>query len=320
MEKDFKILFIVVLIILTVSGALIYFSNYHNFLNNNNTTTSNVSNSKIVVAASVLPQKEFIEKVGGDKVQVIVMVPPGGDPHTYEPKASQMEQIANAQMYVQVGSGIDFEMTWIDKIKSLNRNMLVINDSKGITFIPSIENISNTEQNGENFSSTGINTGITESDPHVWVSPKNAQVMVENIYQGLVKIDPKNKEYYLINKENYLKELRQLDKNITSELSNQKGSKILVYHPSWEYFCHDYGMTQIAIEKEGKDPTPKEMMNIINLSKKDNITAIFVSPQYNTRSSEVIASEIGAKLIFIDELAPDYVDNMRKIVNAFENG
>ncbi|MDP3033792.1 MAG: zinc ABC transporter substrate-binding protein [Methanobacteriaceae archaeon] len=317
MEKDFKILFIVVLIILTVSSVLIYFSNYHNFLNNNNNNNaSNVSNSKIVVAASVLPQKEFIEKVGGDKVLVIIMVPPGADPHTYEPKASQMEQIANAQMYVQVGSGIDFEITWIDKIKSLNRNMLIINDSKGITFIPSIENISNTEQNGENFSSTGI----IESDPHVWVSPKNAQLMVENIYQGLVKIDPQNKEYYLINKENYLKELRQLDKNITNELSNQKGSKILVYHPSWGYFCQDYGMTQIAIEKEGKDPTPKEMVNIINLSKKDNITAIFVSPQYNTRSSEVIASEIGAKLIFIDELAPGYVANMRKIVKAFENG
>lgn len=311
MEKDFKILFIVVLIILTVSSVLIYFSNYHNFLNNNNNNnnTSNVSNTKIVVAASVLPQKEFIEKVGGDKVQVIIMVPPGADPHTYEPKASQMEQIANAQMYVQVGSGIDFEITWIDKIKSLNRNMLIINDSKGVNFIPSIE------KNTENNSNAEI-----ESDPHVWVSPKNAQIMVENIYQGLVKIDPKNKEYYLINKENYLKELRQLDKNITNELFNQKGSKILVYHPSWGYFCQDYGMTQIAIEKEGKDPTPKEMMNIIDLSKKDNITAIFVSPQYNTRSSEVIASEIGAKVVFIDELSPDYVFNMRKIVKAFENG
>ncbi len=314
MEKDFKILFIAVLIILTVSGALIYFSNYHNFLNSDD--ASKLSNNKIAVAASVLPQKEFIEKVGGDKVQVIIMVPPGADPHTYEPKASQMEQIANAQIYVQVGSGIDFEMTWIDKIKSLNQNMIVINDSKGITFIPSIENISTTEKNGENVSSTGI----TESDPHVWVSPKNAQLMVENIYQGLVKIDPQNKEYYLINKENYLKELRNLDKNIIYELSNQKGSKILVYHPSWGYFCHDYGMTQIAIEKEGKDPTPKEMMNIINLSKKNNITAIFISPQYNTRNSEVIASEIGAKLIFVDELAPNYVDNMKKIVKAFENG
>lgn len=314
MEKDFKILSIVVLIILIVSGMLIYFFNYHNSSNYHN--DSNVPNSKIVVAASVLPQKEFIEKVGGDKVQVIIMVPPGADPHTYEPKASQMEQITNAQMYVQVGSGIDFEMSWMDKMKSLNRNMLVINDSNGIAFIPSIENISTIEKNGENFSSAGI----IESDPHVWVSPKNAQVMVENIYQGLVKIDPKNKEYYLINKENYLKELRNLDKNITNQLSNQKGSKILVYHPSWGYFCRDYGMTQIAIEKEGKDPTPKEMMNIINLSKKDNITAIFVSPQYNTRSSEVIASEIGAKLVFIDELAPDYINNMKKIVEAFENG
>lgn len=306
MEKDFKILFIVVFMILIVSAVLIFFSNYNNTLNYNNTTKT----SELVIIASVLPQKEFIEKVGGDKVQVIIMVPPGADPHTYEPQAKQMEQISNAKMYVQVGSGIDFERTWMDKIRSLNQEMLIINDSKGITFIPSME------PDVENSSSTEI----TESDPHVWVSPRNAQLMVENIYQGLVKIDPKNKEYYLINKENYLKELRQLDKNITAELSNKTGTKILVYHPSWGYFCQDYGLSQIAIEKEGKDPTPKEMMNIVNISKKENITAIFVSPHYNTRSSEVIASEIGAKVIFIDELSPDYIDNMKKIVRAFENG
>jgi zinc transport system substrate-binding protein len=305
-EKDFKILFIVVFMILIVSAVLIFFSNYNNTLNYNNTTKT----SELVIIASVLPQKEFIEKVGGDKVQVIIMVPPGADPHTYEPQAKQMEQISNAKMYVQVGSGIDFERTWMDKIRSLNQEMLIINDSKGITFIPSME------PDVENSSSTEI----TESDPHVWVSPRNAQLMVENIYQGLVKIDPKNKEYYLINKENYLKELRQLDKNITAELSNKTGTKILVYHPSWGYFCQDYGLSQIAIEKEGKDPTPKEMMNIVNISKKENITAIFVSPHYNTRSSEVIASEIGAKVIFIDELSPDYIDNMKKIVRAFENG
>jgi zinc transport system substrate-binding protein len=306
MEKDFKILFIVVFMILFVSAVLIFFSNYNNTLNYNNATNT----SKLVIVASVLPQKEFIEKVGGDKVQVIILVPPGADPHTYEPKASQMEQITNAKMYVHVGSGIDFERTWMDKIRSLNPEMLIINDSKGITFIPSMEpDVGNSSSNE-----------ISESDPHVWVSPKNAQLMVENIYHGLVKIDPKNKDYYLINKENYLKELRQLDKNISNDLSNKKGSKILVYHPSWGYFCHDYGLSQIAIEKEGKDPTPKEMMNIINISKKNHITAIFVSPQHNTRNSEVIASEIGAKVIFIDELSPDYIDNMKKIVKAFENG
>lgn len=312
MDKNFKILFVVVLMILISCGVLIYFSiDTHNFFNNGNLSSTENSNnsSKIIVVASVLPQKEFIEKVGGDRVQVVIMVPPGADPHTYEPKASQLQQITHAQVYVQVGSGIEFEMVWMDKIKSLNKNMVIINDSKGINLI------SNPEIENNQFH----NSGESESDPHVWVSPKNAEIMVENIYNGLVEIDPKNKEYYFINKENYLKQLRQLDRNITNELYNKKGSKLVVYHPSWGYFCRDYGLNQMAIEKNGKDPTPKEMMNLVNQIKNNNITSIFVSPQYSARSAEVIASETGCKLVYINELDPDYINNINKLANALKN-
>jgi zinc transport system substrate-binding protein len=317
MEKDFKILFVLVGLILIISGCLIFLSakDYSGLLNLSNDSEISNSSQKILVVASVLPQKEFVDAVGGDKVQTVIMVPPGSDPHTYEPKASQLQQMANAGMYVQVGSGIEFELSWMDKIKSFNQNMYIINGSKGINLIKSSEDEHSTEDN----SNHDEGHGHSESDPHVWVSPLNAMIMVENIYQGLVKIDPKNKEYYLINKENYLKKLRQLDKNITSELSDKKGTKILVYHPSWGYFCQEYGLTQIAIEKEGKDPTPKGMSVLINQAKKDNIKVIFISPQYNTRSAEVIASEIGGKVVSIDELAPDYLNNMNHVVQSFKN-
>jgi len=309
MEKDFKILFIVVLLILAFSGLFIYFSTYYSTSSAYDNNSSE-NNGKIIIVASVLPQKEFIDKVGGDKVQTVIMVPPGADPHIYEPKASQLQQVARAQMFAQVGSGIEFEMIYMDKIKSLNPNMVVINTSKGINFIPST--IKEEEHVDE-----GMNQ--SESDPHVWVSPKNAEIMVENIYTGLVKIDPENKEYYLINKENYLKELRQLDKNISSKISDKKGEKILVYHPAWGYFCREYGLTQIAIENEGKDPTPQGMANLIKQAKREKIKFIFVSPQYSTRSAEVIADEIGAKVVFIDELSPNYVNNMKKVADALGN-
>ncbi|MDZ4171847.1 MAG: zinc ABC transporter substrate-binding protein [Methanobacteriaceae archaeon] len=317
MEKDFKILFVLVGLILIISGCLIFLSakDYSGLLNLSNDSEISNSSQKILVVASVLPQKEFVDAVGGDKVQTVIMVPPGADPHTYEPKASQLQQITNAGMYVQVGSGIEFEISWMDKIKSFNQNMYIMNGSKGINLIKSSEDEHSTEDNSHH----DEGHGHSESDPHVWVSPLNAMIMVENIYQGLVKIDPKNKEYYLINKENYLKKLRQLDKNITSELSDKKGTKILVYHPSWGYFCQEYGLTQIAIEKEGKDPTPKGMAILINQAKKDNIKVIFISPQYNTRSAEVIASEIGGKVVSIDELAPDYLNNMNHVVQSFKN-
>ncbi|MDP1552035.1 MAG: zinc ABC transporter substrate-binding protein [Methanobacteriaceae archaeon] len=317
MEKDFKILFVLVGLILIISGSLIFLSakDYTGLLNLSNDSEISNSSQKILVVASVLPQKEFVDAVGGDKVQTVIMVPPGADPHTYEPKASQLQQMANAVMYVQVGSGIEFELSWMDKIQSFNQNMYIINGSKGINLIKSSEDDHSTEDN----SNHDEGHGHSESDPHVWVSPLNAMIMVENIYQGLVKIDPKNKEYYLINKENYIKKLSQLDKNVTSELSDKKGTKILVYHPSWGYFCQEYGLTQIAIEKEGKDPTPKGMAILINQAKKDNIKVIFISPQYNTRSAEVIASEIGGKVVSIDELAPDYLNNMNHVVQSFKN-
>jgi zinc transport system substrate-binding protein len=317
MEKDFKILFVLVGLILIISGCLIFLSakDYSGLLNLSNDSEISNSSQKILVVASVLPQKEFVDAVGGDKVQTVIMVPPGADPHTYEPKASQLQQMANAGMYVQVGSGIEFEISWMDKIKSFNQNMYIINGSKGINLIKSSEDEHSTEDNFNH----DEGHGHSESDPHVWVSPLNAMIMVENIYQGLVKIDSKNKEYYLINKENYLKKLRQLDKNITSELSDKNGTKILVYHPSWGYFCQEYGLTQIAIEKEGKDPTPKGMAILINQAKKDNIKVIFISPQYNTRSAEVIASEIGGKVVSIDELDPDYLNNMNHVVQSFKN-
>ncbi len=317
MEKDFKILFVLVGLILIISGCLIFLSakDYSGLLNLSNDSEISNSSQKILVVASVLPQKEFVDAVGGDKVQTVIMVPPGADPHTYEPKASQLQQITNAGMYVQVGSGIEFEISWMDKIKSFNQNMYIMNGSKGINLIKSSEDEHSTEDNSHH----DEGHGHSESDPHVWVSPLNAMMMVENIYQGLVKTDPKNKEYYLINKENYLKKLRQLDKNITSELSDKKGTKILVYHPSWGYFCQEYGLNQIAIEKEGKDPTPKGMAILINQAKKDNIKVIFISPQYNTRSAEVIASEIGGKVVSIDELAPDYLNNMNHVVQSFKN-
>lgn len=315
MEKDFKILFIVVILILSFSGAFIYFSTYYTISSGFNNNSS-ANNGKIIIVASVLPQKEFIDRIGGDKVQTVIMVPPGADPHTYEPQASQLQLVSRARMFVLVGSGIEFEMVYMDKIRSLNPSMTIINDSNGISFIRSSEN---EEEHSNEMHSDSDNHAVhgSESDPHVWVSPKNAQIMVENIYNGLVKIDPENNEYYFINKENYLKELRQLDKNITNEILDKKGEKILVYHPSWGYFCRDYGFTQITIENEGKDPTPQGMANLIYQAKKENIKVIFVSPQYSTRSAEVIAEEIGAKIVFIDELSPNYVSNMKKVADTF---
>ena len=248
-------------------------------------------NKKINVAVTILPQVEFVKRVGGDKVKVTVMIPPGASPHTYEPKPSQLREISKAKMYAKVGSGIEFELAWMDKIASINKKMLIVDCSKGIKLI--------------------------DNDPHIWLSPGNVKIMVENIYQGLIKIDPVNKEYYWKNREKYLKKLDKLDKEITQVLSGMKNRKIMVYHPAWGYFCREYNLKQIPIEREGKKPTPQGIASLIKEAEAKNIKIIFASPQFSTKSAEVIAREIGGKVVLIDPLAENYLENMRKVAKVF---
>jgi len=273
----------------------------------NLTETKNLTTQeKIIIGVTILPQAEFVEKIGGDKVKVIVMVPPGASPHTYEPTPNQMIDLSNAKMYAAVGSGVDFEIAQMDKIRDVNKDMLVINCSNGIEFMEMLED----EEEHEEHHHKG------NKDPHVWLSVKNAKIMVKNIYDGLVKIDPENKEYYKANMNAYLAELDKLDREISEKLKNLHNRKILVYHPAWGYFCRDYNLTQIAIEKEGKEPTPQGIQNLIKQAKENDIHVIFTSPQFSTKSAETIASEINGTVILINPLAKNYTENMYKIVDA----
>ncbi|WP_292613194.1 metal ABC transporter solute-binding protein, Zn/Mn family [Methanobacterium sp. BAmetb5] len=291
MERK-KILIIILLILLLAISITLYF-----YTSAGNSTPS--SSDKIGVVVTVGPQEEFVKRVGGDRVNVTVMVPPGSDPHTYEPLAEQMKQVQNARIYFQVGSDVEFELTWLDKLRSMNRQMKVVNTSAGIQLIP------NTAESEEG------------SDPHVWVSPKNAKIMVENIYQALVETDPQNRDYYTKNRDEYLSELDQLDKNITKTLSGKNNTPIMVYHPSWAYFCKDYNLQQLAIEKEGKEPTSQDIVNLVDTARKEGIMVIFTSPEFSTANAQTIASEIGAKVVSVDPLSPNYLENMKKVAEAF---
>ncbi|MGB9937124.1 MAG: metal ABC transporter solute-binding protein, Zn/Mn family [Methanobacterium sp.] len=297
MEKR-RILIVLLLTVFFVASALFVYSASQAQLTMDN-------GDKINVIVSIPPEAEFVEKVGGNKVKVTTMVPKGSNPHTYEPLPEQLKEVSNARIYFQVGSGLEFENVWMDNLKETNKNMLVVNCSDGITFIPNQEN---DEHQSEN-----------QYDAHVWVSPRNAKIMVENIYQNLSKLDPANEGYYRINKDKYLAELNNTDKNINKSLENEKNRKILVYHPAWGYFCRDYNLTQISIEKDGKEPTPQGMSSLVEQAKKENIKVIFISSQYNSNSANAVASEIGGQVVYIDDLDKNYLQNINKVAEAFKN-
>lgn len=263
---------------------------------------------KIGVVVSILPLADFVENISKGKVEVSVMVPPGASPHTYEPTPNQMVTLARAKVYIKVGSNIGFELVWMDKLVAINREMLVIDGSKGIQLL---ETMGEDTAEGEGYA-RGKDNGVV--NPDIWMSPLNARRMVQNIYDGLVQIDPGNRGYYEQNRDTYLQQLTRLDQDIRAGLSGVTNRRFMVYHPAFGYFAEDYNLTMLPIEAEGKEPTAAGMAHLIEQAKENNIKVIFTSPQFNPQSAKVIAKAIGGRVVFIDPLARDYITNMRLVL------
>ncbi len=245
-------------------------------------------NGEIGVIVTILPQAEFVEKVGGEHVKVTVMVPQGASPHTYEPTAGQLREVSKAKMYAKVGSGVEFELAWFDKIREVNKDMLVVDCSNGIQLIG--------------------------GDPHIWNSLRNARVMVENICAGLIQIDPEHEAEYTANRDRYLPELEEVDAYIHERLDRYTKHRVFsIYHPAFGYFAAEYNLTQIAIEHEGKAPTPKVIQYCIDFARQYNLSYVYVAPQFATLDAEVIAHEIGGQTVFINPLPRDYCATMRSV-------
>ncbi len=252
--------------------------------------------SQIKVATTIIPLGEFVRTVGKDRVAVTVLVPPGGEPHTFEPSPSQIREVADADIYVENGAGLE---SWMDNILKVNPRMLVVDSSKGISLI------------GGN--SEAASSGRRSMDTHVWLSPRDAMIQVRNICDSLIEVDPAGKDFYINNRENYITKLKELDSHLNSTFVGLKKKKFVVLHPAWTYFARDYGLEQIAIEVEEKEPGPRYVTDVLNVAKANNITTVFVEPQYNPKMAEVISKEINGKVVSIDDLAPNYIDNLESV-------
>ncbi|WP_292467181.1 zinc ABC transporter substrate-binding protein [Methanolobus sp.] len=273
----------------------------------------------MIVAVSILPQAEFVEKIAGDNVKVVVMVPPGADPHSYEPTPSQLRGLSKAKMYAMVGSGLAIETTMMDKIADLNPGLMIIDCSEGIALreMETHAHGDEDEHDAEEETDADHEGGL---DPHIWTSPGNVKIMLNNIYEGLVEIDPENESIYLENKNAYIAELDELDGQIKTTLSGKESSSFIVYHPAWGYFADYYGLIEVPVEIEGKEPSVKDMQKVIDEANEKNIKVIFVQTGFSTVSASAIANEIGGEVVEVDPLAKDYIDNLAKVAEAFEKG
>lgn len=259
---------------------------------------------KLSVYVSIVPQKYFVEKIGGDLVEVSIMVQPGASPATYEPKPRQMARLAGTELYFAIG--VPFEKRWLDKIAAVNPRMIVVHTEAGVEKVPmAIPGYQeNNGYNGQKHDHEGI------KDPHIWLSPPLVMIQARNIFTALVQTDRENTRVYEENYRRFILELVRLDMQIF-DLLPPKGC-FMVFHPAWGYFARAYGLEQIPVEIEGKEPKPAQLRNLIRLAKERKIKALFVQPEFSTKSAEFVARQIGARVIPVSPLAMNWAANLKQ--------
>ncbi|MEJ5301529.1 MAG: zinc ABC transporter substrate-binding protein [Thermodesulforhabdaceae bacterium] len=256
----------------------------------------------IVVAVSIPPQKFFVEQIGGNRVQVVTLIPQGADPHTYEPKPKDIDDLQKAKLYFAIGY-LDVEKIWLDRLKKRFPQMSVINITYGVVMK---EGHSHRDGGEHHLDSDGV-------DPHVWLSPPLVMLQSRNIYQALVYADPEGRAFYSDNFKNWMTRLVALDVELASMFYSFKGRSFLVYHPAWSYFAETYGLNQLAVEKEGKSPGPRDLERLKAEVKENGIKVLFVSSDVPSVAEKNISKELGVDLDVLNPLVYDWESNMRNV-------
>ncbi len=256
--------------------------------------TQETNDGEIKVVATILPLADFVKNVGGDKVQVIPLLPAGASPHAYDLKVGEVKNVAEAKLFVMNGLGLD---SWIaDEVKAAASPDLVVVDTSIFVAIEGLLLTGDEQDHGHEESHNGVN-------PHIWLDPVLAQKQVEAIAQGLIMVDPANSGAYIANAAAYIDKLQSLDKEIRASTDNFSQREFIAFHPAWTYFASRYGLIEAAVieESPGQD-SPAHTKKVIDVARELNIKAIFAEPQFNPERAEGIAAEIGGEVLFLDPI------------------
>ncbi|MEI7524902.1 MAG: zinc ABC transporter substrate-binding protein [Mariniphaga sp.] len=249
-----------------------------------------------VIFVSILPLKYFADKIVGDNYKVEVTVPPGAGPETYSPTPRQMMLLNDAQAYFSIGY-LGFEQVWLESYKASNPDLHVFATSKRIDLIK------DEHQDGDHEHLQGV-------DPHIWSSPKTARLISENIYTGMIQIDPEHGDTYLKNFNALLVEIAKVDSTITKILAGAASKNFIIFHPALGYFARDYGLEQLSIEFEGKVPSPRHLQMVIDAAKSGHTKIVLIQKEFDKRNAEIIAQETGCKMLQIDPLDYNWPEQM----------
>lgn len=264
-----------------------------------------VRTGKRIISVSIAPFGYFTEQIAGDHFSVNVMVPAGANPHIYEPYPDQIDRLRRSEAYISNGY-LGFEMTWMDRFSEINKSMKILNLGESIEPIEDHHH-----HEGEH---------VERADPHYWVSPLCAMKMALSIKDFLSELDPANSVMYKKNYQALLNKISHVD-SMARELSSMEGSRaFMIYHPNLAYLARDYGLKEIAVEHEGKEPSPVQLRELIDMARRENIKMILVQREYDPRNARAVADETGGRVEVIDPLSGDWYSSTSDIIHLLKSG
>ncbi len=245
--------------------------------------------------ASILPQKFVLDRLASPEFEVEALVGPGQSPATYDPSPRQMSRLAEARALFPMG--VPFEQAWLPKIRESMPELTILDVSapEGLVHV----HHDHDHDHGD------------ELDPHFWTSPRETADMVDRIASALCALLPEKSELFKKRAELLLQELDELDEELIKLFEKSVGQRFMVFHPAWGHFAKQYGLEQISIEREGKEPGARGLAKSIDRVKDLKIEVIFVQAQFSRDSAEAVARATGARLEVLDPLAENYLENLR---------
>jgi zinc transport system substrate-binding protein len=262
---------------------------------------------------SILPQKQLVERVGGEAVKVDVLVLPGQSPATYEPTPQQMVALAQAAVYFRIG--VPFETTWMPRIQQAHPKLTVVDTRQGIKLQP-MGGHGHDHDHGAKPPAGAPSKTPVNLDPHIWTSPPLVKQQAATVRDALIALRPAERARFEAGYARYAAELDALDADLRRVLAGKAKRRFMVFHPAWGYLASAYGLEQIPIEIEGKEPSPQALARIIERAKGEGIRVIFVQKQFSRTAAEQVARAIGGEVVAIDPLAEDFVGNTREVARA----
>lgn len=273
------------------------------------------ADEQVRIAVSVLPLAGFAERVGGEHVAVEVLVGPGQSPHAYDPTPRQLQSIAKCRAFFRVG--IDFENSLVPRIQRSFPGVRIVDLRAGIT-LRTMTSAEATAHAHEDEHDASCAHAAGAPDPHSWLSPLNAKIQSAKIAETLIELDPTHAEAYRKNLAAFQAELDAVHAEIAQALEPLRGREVFVYHPAFGYFLDAYGLKQAPVEIAGKEPTARQLAQLVERARKAGVKVIFVQPQFPSKSAEAVAEAIGGVVVPLDDLAKDYVANLREMARRIQ--